>query len=202
MAKITLQCEKKLIEEVYSYDVVIVGTGIHNTLGNGFQYDVKINFPTVEEVVKAGKYADPRKLGTVSVVNLTPVFCVAYIHKGSYRKDLKPEYLDYDALELCLKLINENFEGKRIATTLIGCGEFDGNGDRERVLDMFRSLPGDNEYFIYDYEQKDYREVNNAEWRTIIDQVGKIPYEELRKLKDEYIHRRKYGIYNNTEKEK
>lgn len=201
MAKFTICCEKHLIEDVFDYDVIIVGTGIHNTLGNGFQHDVKINFPLVEKVVKTGKYADPRKLGTVSVINIKPVFCVAYIHKGGYRKDIKPDYLDYDSLETCLNLINNNFQGKRIATTLIGSSDFDGNGDKERIIEMFRKLEGDNEYFIYDYNQRDYRVVNNEAWRKIVEQVGKIPHKELRRLKDEYIHKRKYGIYNNKEKE-
>ena len=148
---------RPLIEDIFDYDVIIIGTGIHNALGNGFQYDIKINFPKVEQMVKSTPYADPRKLGTVSVLNETPIFCVGFIHQGGYRKDINPDYLNYSALEDVIKLVNE--------------------------------------YYIYDYEQRDYREINNEKWAKINSLVGKIPYEELRKLKDEYIRIRKYGIH-------
>ena len=98
MAKINIIHNKHLIEDIFDYDVIVLGTGIHNALGNGFQYDVKINFPIVEETVKKTPYADPRKLGTVTVINGKPVFCVGFIHQGGYRKDLTPDYLKYDAL--------------------------------------------------------------------------------------------------------
>lgn len=195
MAKINIIHNKHLIEDIFDYDVIVLGTGIHNALGNGFQYDVKINFPIVEETVKKTPYADPRKLGTVTVINGKPVFCVGFIHQGGYRKDLTPDYLNYDSLKNVLSLIDENFENKRIACPLIGCSKYDGNGDENAVLTLFKALSDRNEYFIYDYEQRDYREVNNEKWNEIISKVGKIPYEELRRLKDEYIKIRKYGIH-------
>ena len=195
MAKINIIHNKHLIEDIFDYDVIVLGTGIHNALGNGFQYDVKINFPIVEETVKKTPYADSRKLGTVTVINGKPVFCVGFIHQGGYRKDLTPDYLNYDSLKNVLSLIDENFENKRIACPLIGCSKYDGNGDENAVLTLFKALSDRNEYFIYDYEQRDYREVNNEKWNEIISKVGKIPYEELRRLKDEYIKIRKYGIH-------
>ena len=195
MAKINIIHNKSLIEDIFDYDVIVLGTGIHNALGNGFQYDVKINFPIVEQTVKKTPYADPRKLGTVTVINGKPVFCVGFIHQGGYRKDLTPDYLNYDSLKNVLSLIDENFENKRIACPLIGCSKYDGNGDENAVLTLFKTLSDRNEYFIYDYEQRDYREVNNEKWNEIISKVGKIPYEELRRLKDEYIKIRKYGIH-------
>ena len=195
MAKITLVHDKPLIEDIFNYDIIIVGTGVHNALGNGFQYDVKINFPLVEYVVKQTPYADPRKMGTVSVINETPIFCVGFIHQGGYRKDLTPDYLNYDAVRDVLHLVDTNFKEKKIATTLIGCSLFDGNGDKNQVLEIFNGLSDNNEYFIYDYEQRDYREVHNEKWAEITALVGKIPHEELRKLKDEFIKIRKYGIH-------
>lgn len=149
----------------------------------------------MEESVKKTPYADVRKLGTVIVINGSPIFCVGFIHQGGYRKDLKPDFLNYDALANVLTLVDENFSGKKIATTLVGASQFDGNGDKDKILDIFNGLSKKNEYFIYDYEQRDYREVNNEKWSKIIEQVGKIPYKELRQLKDEYIKIRKYGIH-------
>ena len=43
MPKINVIHDKPLIEDVFNYDVIVLGTGIHNALGNGFQYDIKIN---------------------------------------------------------------------------------------------------------------------------------------------------------------
>jgi hypothetical protein len=194
MSKLTFIHNKPLIEDIFDYDLIIVGTGIHNALGNGFQYDVKINFPQVEKIVKQTPYADVRKLGSVTVVNENPIFCVGFIHKGGYRKDLNPDYLDYKALEDVLNLIDSNFENKKIATTLLGCSQYDGNGNKEKVLEIFNKL-SNNDFFIYDYEQRDYREINNEKWAEITSLVGKIPYQELRKLKDEYIKIRKFGIH-------
>jgi hypothetical protein len=195
MARIIMIHDKPLIEDVFNYDIIIIGTGIHNALGNGFQYDVKINFPIVESTVKKTPYADIRKLGTVTVINGKPIFCVGFIHKGGYRKDLVPDYLDYNSLKEVLSLIDENFENKKIATTLLGCSIFDGNGDKNKVLDIFNNLSDKNEFFIYDYEQRDYREIHNEKWAKINSLVGKIPYKELRRLKDEFIKIRKYGIH-------
>lgn len=192
---ITIVKDKPLIEDIFDYDIIIVGTGIHNALGNGFQYDVKINFPFVEEAVKNTPYADKRKLGTVTVINKQPIFCVGFIHQGGFRKDLTPDFLDYQALTEVLTLIDGNFENKRIATTLIGCSQFDGNGDRDKVLEVFSGLSDKNEYFIYDYEQRDYRQVNNEKWNEILSLMGTIPYNELRKLKDEFKKIKKYGIW-------
>jgi hypothetical protein len=195
MANINIISNRFLIEDVFNYDIIIVGTGIHNALGNGFQYDIKINFPPVEDAIKKTPYADARKLGTVIVIPGKPIFCVGFIHKGGYRKDIVPDYLNYDALKDVLYLIDDNFQNKKIATTLIGCSKFDGNGDRNKILELFNGLSEKNEYFIYDYEQRDYREVHNEKWAEITALVGKIPHAELRKLKDEYIKIRKYGIH-------
>ena len=203
MANINIISDIPLIEDVFKYDIIIIGTGIYNALGNGFQYDIKINFPLVESAVKKTPYADIRKLGTVTVIPGEPTFCVGFIHKGGFRKDLTPDFLSYESLQEVLSLIDENFENKKIATTLIGCSLFDGNGDKEKVLDFFKKLSSKNEYFIYDYEQKDYRTIHNELWGQITALVGKIPYCKLRQLKDEYIEQRKNGIFQeNRERRK
>ena len=197
MNNINIIKNRLLIEDIFNYDVILVGTGIHNALGNGFQYDVKINFPNVEKALKKTPYADIRKLGTVTVVNNVPIFCLCFIHKGGYRSDLIPDYLNYDALSQVLSLVDDNFENKKIATTIIGNSKFDGNGDKYKILDFFNGLSDKNEYFIYDYEQRDYRDVNNELWAKITSLVNKIPYKDMRYLKDEYISQRKFGIYEN-----
>lgn len=195
MARIEMIHDKPLIEDIFEYDLIIVGTGIYNTLGNGFQYDIKINFPNVNKIIKETPYGDKRKLGTVTIVNDKPIFCLGFIHKGGFRKDLQTEYLDYNALTNVLSLIDENFENKKIATTLIGSSKFDGNGDKDKILGIFQQLSDKNMYYLYDYEQRDYRIVHNEMWREIMELKDKIPYQEFRQMKDNYIALRKHGIY-------
>ena len=67
-----------LINDVFNYDVILVGTSINNALGNGFQRQIRINFPIVDKINKTTNYGDPRKLGTVKVINSTPIFCLCY----------------------------------------------------------------------------------------------------------------------------
>lgn len=201
MAKINIIHDKPLIEDIFQYDVIIVGTGIHNMMGNGFQHDIKINFPYVEKAVKKTPYADSRKLGTVTIIKEIdkPIFCVAFIHKGGFRKDINPDYLNYDALKQALKLVDEHFENKSIACPLLGTSNFDGNGDKLKIMEMFNNLSDKNDYYVYDYEQRDYREVDNEKWNEIISMIGKKSYDEIRQLKNEYIKRRKYGIFNGND---
>ena len=47
---VTIIKDIPLINDVFKYDVILVGTSINNALGNGFQRQVKINFPVVDEI--------------------------------------------------------------------------------------------------------------------------------------------------------
>lgn len=192
---ITIVKDKPLINEVFNYDVILVGTGILNALGNGFQHQIKVNFPEVDKVNKSTNYGDARKLGTVKVISLTPVFCLLYIFKSKQRPDKIPDYLDYDALKNCISLINNNFKGKRIATTFIGASKFDGNGDKQRILEILENEAKDVDIFLYDYDQIDKNEDRNRRWRNITSQIGKITTEKYRELKKQYHWENTYGIY-------
>ena len=64
---ITIIKDIPLINDVFNYDVILVGTSINNALGNGFQRQIRINFPVVDEINKSTNYGDIRKLGTVKV---------------------------------------------------------------------------------------------------------------------------------------
>ena len=105
---VTIIKDIPLINDVFKYDVILVGTSINNALGNGFQRQVRINFPIVDKINKSTNYGDPRKLGTVKVIGTTPIFCLCYINRSKRRPDINPEYLNYESLENCLKLVNEN----------------------------------------------------------------------------------------------
>lgn len=192
---ITIIKDKPLINDVYQYDVILVGTSIMNALGNGFQQQIKVNFPLVNEANKSTNYADKRKLGTVKVINDMPIFCLCYINKGNYRSDIIKEYLDYDALAKCLTLINDNFQGKKIASTIIGLSKYEGNGDKDKILSIIENTTKDIDITLYDFEQSDWMEDRNQRWYNIVSQIGKISTEEYRELKKEYHWVNAFGIY-------
>ena len=52
---------ENLINHIKEYDVILVGTSIKNCFGNGFQYDIGLNFPDVLKVNRKTKYDDPNK---------------------------------------------------------------------------------------------------------------------------------------------
>lgn len=191
--------DRDLIYDVMDYDMVMVGVNIMNTMGNGFQHKVALSFKWVAKCNKQSAYGDPRKLGTVRVIKdkIGPIFCLCYISRGRYRPDKKPDTVDYEALASCLELINRNFSGKRIATTIIGHSEFEGGGDRERILKLLEEKLPDVDLYVYDYEQIDYRLEDNLTYKTIkYDYLTKkITKEEYYERKKKYIWERTLGIY-------
>lgn len=192
---LTIIEKQQLIEHIFEYDVILVGTSVMNALGNGFQYQVRINFPEVDKANKSTKYGDLRKLGTVKVVGTTPIFCLLYISKGGYRKDIKPEYVDYQSLETTIKLINDNFKGKKVASTIIGVNQYEGGGDINKILDILERNSKDIELFLYDFEQHDYAKERDTRWKNIVSQIGNIEHEEYENLKKKFFWENAFGIY-------
>mgnify|MGYP003315693030 CR=1 FL=1 len=45
------------------------------------------------------------------------------------------------------------YKGKTIACPLLGCSRFDGNGNREKVLEIINNTIKDVNLIIYDYEK-------------------------------------------------
>lgn len=150
-----------LFNEINNYDVIIVGTNTYGMMSQGFQRDVMINYPYVQEKNLTTKYGDKSKIGTILECkdNGNPLFCIAYICIGyNFHPKTKSDYLEYDGLENCLKLINIKYSGKKIATTLIGGSKFDGNGDKDKILDIISKNCDNIDLTIYDYEQKSLKE--------------------------------------------
>ena len=188
---------ENLIYHVKKYDVVLVGTTINNSLGNGFQKDVERSFKYVSDANKRTTYGDKNKYGTVLVVNGEPIFCLCYIYSARTNPSRRPDVLDYDALYRCLRNIDEKFEGKKIATTLIGASEFDGGGDPDKVKGIIESAFQKCNIDVYDYEQKNYR-IMDAERHNEMVKLrvnGKISREEYEELKKKDLWRRYRGIY-------
>lgn len=184
---------RDLIYEVMDYDLILIGTSINNTLGNGFQYKVGQSFPNVYHASKtASRYGDVKKLGKVDVVGGGPSFALCYITKGRFRPDIKPDALDYDALEKSLQIIAKNYGDKKIATTIMGHSPYEGGGDRDKIIEIFTKVFIHTEVYLYDYEQKDFRIEKILQWRKIEENVGT---EDFERLKKEYFWEWNFGIY-------
>ncbi len=145
-----------LINDIDKYDVILVGTNTYHTMGNGFQKKIRFKCPESYKLNLTTKYGDKKKLGNRVSTNETPKISLCFITDGyNFRPDLKPDYLDYESLEKCIKTANIEYSGLNVATTFIGCSKFDGNGDKNKVLDILERNSDKINLFIYDYEQLD-----------------------------------------------
>ena len=149
--------DEDLYNHLNEYDAVLIGTNIYQVMSNGIQLQLMLNYPYVYEENLKTKYADRRKIGTLCECKKKgePTICLCFIAKGyNFRSDLESDYLSYEGLENCLKLVNVLYKGKHLASYLLGSSEFDGNGDRERIMNIFKNNIKDLDLTIYDYKQK------------------------------------------------
>lgn len=148
-------------EDIYwhfsEYDIILIGTNIYCTMSQGIQLKIMLNYPYVYNKNLETKYGDMDKMGTILECKSEnePTFCLCFIVKGyNFRPDLEKDYLSYDALENALKLVNVKYKGKKIACPLLGSSRFDGNGDKEKILNIFKKALTDVECTVFDYFQK------------------------------------------------
>jgi hypothetical protein len=148
-----------LINDAEKYDVILVGTNTYCTMSNGFQGKVRRKYHFVYEMNCKTKYGDINKLGTrITTKNTSPIFSLCFISKGyNFIPKLKPEFIDYNALENCIKTANVEFSGLRVATTIMGITEFDGNGDRDKILKILEDNSDRMDLHVYDYIQYNSR---------------------------------------------
>ena len=162
--------EVDLFDHVSKYDAVLVGTNINYSMRHGFQRKIALNYPYVYDSNLSTKYGDLNKMGTIIECKKdnNPIFIICYINNNfNTRPDIIKDYLDYDALEKCIKLINVIYKGKNLATTMIGCRKFDGNGDKNKVIDIIKRNSNSINITLYDYVQKSkdemYKEILEKE---------------------------------------
>lgn len=182
-----------LINEVFKYDVILVGMGLNNSMYRGFAYEVRINFPEVLEYEKANSpYGDTRKMGkTMEIKSDGPIFCMCYVVASNGR------FINYDALASSLRIVSEKYKGKKIASSIIGSTEFDGKGDKDKIVGIFEKAFTDCDIDVYDYVQKDYsREIFHeiAEIHKLY-QDKKIDSKEYATRRSEIEWRRRNGIF-------
>ena len=182
-------------EDIYwhfrEYDIILIGTNIYCTMSQGIQLKVMLNYPYVYEKNLDTKYGDMDKMGTILECKSEnePTFCLCFIAKGyNFRPDLEKDYLSYDALENALKLVNIKYKGKKIACPLLGSSRFDCNGDKKKILRIFKKTLTDVECTVFDYFQKsraeEMKEVRDREL-AVKKEDRKAYYEMVRKRKEE-----------------
>jgi hypothetical protein len=178
--------DKPLITEVNNYDVTLVGTNTYCTLSNGFQRDVMLWYQYVQDINMTTRYADASKLGTIleCTKENEPTFCLLFITKGyNFRPHVEKDYLSYDALEKCLKLVNIKYKGKKIASPLLGTSRFDGNGNRDIIIKLFEDNLTDVDIDVYDYYQKSSQELRNERYYELkrLKSIDRVKHLELLK---------------------
>lgn len=178
-----------LISDINKYDVILIGTNTYHTMGNGFQRKVRLKYPETYALNITTKYGDKKKIGTRITTKTSPKFSLCFITNGyNFRPDLNNVYLDYESLEKCIKTANIEFSGLNIATTFIGCSKYDGNGDKNKVLEILRSNSDRINLFIYDYEQLDRDAEVSIEYLSIVRNENydrKTKYEMLKQIPDD-----------------
>lgn len=148
---ITIVKDKEPIYDVENFDVVLVGVSTHNQLYGNFQGKLGIKFPLIEKVYYNTPFGDRRKLGKrITIDDLKPIISLMFMCTVPSRSK---EFIDYEALERCLKTANAEFKGKRIIMTMVGSTRFDGKGDKNKCLKIIEENTKDLDVTIYDYEQ-------------------------------------------------
>lgn len=147
---------KDLIYDVLKYDVVLVSMNINNSMNKGFKYDISLSFPDIRKKEMETPYGDRRKYGTVLAIESNKtIFCICYMYEIPYNRKNKVDFVKYDALEKCLKDINNKFKGMKIASTVMGNDKYEGNGNYSRIMETFKKCCNDLDITLYDYQQTD-----------------------------------------------
>lgn len=179
------------IDYTDDFDVILVGTNIYGKLSNGWQLDMKIKYPDIHKANLQTKYADKSKLGKyITIKNpTTPDICLLYINEGyNFRPDLNNTFVSYEALEECLYKINIEYKGKKIMCPILGHSKFDGNGDKDRLIQIFETQCPDVNVTLYDYTQTGNLERKTERIKEIVEAKHKDKgvYLELVKKRKEY----------------
>jgi hypothetical protein len=180
-----------IMEHISEYDVILIGTNVYCTLSQGVQRDIALNYPYVREKNFQTKYGDIDKMGTIleCTADNEPFISLLYICRGYPCKKVNgDDYLSYESLEKCLKLINIKYKGLKIACPLLGCSRFDGNGNKEKVLEIFNNCLKNVDITIYDYFQQSRNEKQIATRKKELAVKSKdydAYYEMVKKRKEE-----------------
>ena len=183
--------DEDIMNHIQEYDIILVGTNVYCTLSQGLQRDIALNYPYVREQNLKTRYGDIDKLGMLleCFEENEPLICLLYICRGyPCKKYQGKDYLSYESLEKCLRLINVKYKGLKVACPLLGCSRFDGDGDKDKVLELFNQCITNVDITIYDYHQKSRDEKQIATRKHELEVKAKdyqAYYEMVKKRKEE-----------------
>lgn len=106
--------EDEPIYHTDEYDVILVPMNIMYNFSDGFLFRLKNKYPEVEDADATTGFGDYRKLG--KRVNVGKI-CLMYVFRPT--KDFKREIMDFEALENAMKMINNEFYGKKVMVSNI-----------------------------------------------------------------------------------
>ena len=122
-----------LAQEGY-FDVITHGCNCFCTMGAGIAPQMAKAFGADKFPMEAPQYrGDRNKMGTIDYEwqdisipfgkhKLVVVNSYTQFHYGRNHSDGVDMPVDYDAIKLCMRKINQEFRGKTIGLPLIGCG--------------------------------------------------------------------------------
>lgn len=176
---IDIVINEPLINHVTEYDGIIIGTNCYQVMRNGFQFEASEKYPYIQEYNYKTKYGDENKLGNIVECknDNNPLFILIFISFGYNFKGNDVDFFDYDALVKSLKLINILYSGKSLATTMIGCSKYDGNADKNKILDMLNKYVTNFNLTLYDYKQESHKTIKQRKYLQDI----KKKYEERKR---------------------
>lgn len=144
-----------IVREMFNYDAIVQGCNCFCTMGAGIAGQLAGKYPIVlyKDRRIQGKSID--KLGNICKVVIkdgrkTGRVINAYTQYRSGRD------ISYAALEMCLRKINGNFKGKKIALPMIGAGI--AGGDWLRIRKMINTILVDCDVTII-YWKGDYEKI-------------------------------------------
>lgn len=179
--------DQDLIWNTDKYDVILVGTSIYNLLTQGFQSKLRLKYPYIVEANNSTPYADKRKYGKRLTIQGTPIISLMYICGYPHSKR---DFLNYDALAHCLATANGEFKGMKVATTMLGTSLFDGNGDKEKCIQIIEENTKDLDLTVYDFPQFNRRQeiaMVCSKWNEYAKRGEWKKWKELKEHKDEII---------------
>ena len=180
-----------IMNHIGEYDVILIGTNVYCTLSQGVQREISLNYPYVRTSNFSTKYGDISKMGTIleCIEENEPLIVLLYICRGYPCKKVNgDDYLSYESLEKCLQLINIKYKDLNIACPLLGCSRFDGNGNKEKVLEIFERTLTNVNITIYDYFQQSRNEKQIATRKKELEVKARdyqAYYEMVKKRKEE-----------------
>lgn len=187
--------DEDIMGHINDHDIILIGTNVYCTLSQGVQREIALNYPYVREMNFQTKYGDENKLGTIlecKVIN-EPIISLLYICRGYPCKKVNGnDYLSYESLEKCLKLINVKYKGLDIGCPLLGCSRFDGNGDKEKVIKIFEKYLTNVNVTIYDYYQmsREEKQISTLKKEMEVKSKDYSAYREMVKQRKEEAEKR------------